>query len=155
MGINSRVGETIPAQANGRSLPGLLSMLTSMAGRIIDQIEKMEELDNTLIFYIWGDNGILIRRLIWNISEQLAQNGIPTQTSDHLQALNELGGLDALGGQKTITCFMPGGPGRKHPLPGNQNCRAFILEESVSQWQIAWPKKNKNPIRPSPANSIM
>lgn len=27
------------------------------AGRVIDEIEALGELDNTLIFYIWGDNG--------------------------------------------------------------------------------------------------
>ena len=27
------------------------------AGRVIDEIEKQGKLDNTLIFYIWGDNG--------------------------------------------------------------------------------------------------
>ena len=27
------------------------------AGRVVDEIEKEGKLDNTLIFYIWGDNG--------------------------------------------------------------------------------------------------
>jgi arylsulfatase A-like enzyme len=68
------------------------------AGRVIDEIERQGKLDNTLIFYIWGDNGSSAEGLNGTISEQLAQNGIPTKISQHLEALEELGGLDALGG---------------------------------------------------------
>ncbi|MBI5364757.1 MAG: arylsulfatase [Planctomycetes bacterium] len=71
------------------------------AGRVIDEIEREGRLDNTLIFYIWGDNGSSAEGLYGTISEQLAQNGIPTKISQHLEALKELGGLDALGGPKT------------------------------------------------------
>ena len=49
------------------------------AGRVIDEIEKQGKLDNTLIFYIWGDNGSSSEGLYGTISEQLAQNGIPDQ----------------------------------------------------------------------------
>jgi arylsulfatase len=75
------------------------------AGRVIDEIEKQGKLDNTLIFYIWGDNGSSSEGLYGTISEQLAQNGIPTKISQHLEALKELGGLDALGGPKTDNMY--------------------------------------------------
>ena len=75
------------------------------AGRVIDEIEKQGKLDNTLIFYIWGDNGSSAEGLYGTISEQLAQNGIPTKISQHLKALDELGGLDALGGPKTDNMY--------------------------------------------------
>ena len=78
------------------------------AGRVIDQIEAMDQLENTLIFYIWGDNGSSSEGLYGSISEQLAQNGIPTQISDHLSALEELGGLEALGGPKTDNMYHAG-----------------------------------------------
>ncbi len=54
------------------------------AGRIFDQIEQMGELDNTLIFYLWGDNGSSSEGLYEAISEQLAQNGIATTIQQHL-----------------------------------------------------------------------
>ena len=66
------------------------------AGRVIDEIEKQGKLDNTLIFYIWGDNGSSSEGLYGTISEQLAQNGIPTKISQH---------LDALGGPKTDNMY--------------------------------------------------
>ena len=75
------------------------------AGRVIDEIERQGKLDNTLIFYIWGDNGSSAEGLNGTISEQLAQNGIPTKISQHLEALNELGGLDALGAPKTDNMY--------------------------------------------------
>jgi arylsulfatase len=75
------------------------------AGRVIDEIERQGKLDNTLIFYIWGDNGSSAEGLNGTISEQLAQNGIPTKISQHLTALEELGGLDALGGPKTDNMY--------------------------------------------------
>lgn len=78
------------------------------AGRIIDEIEKEGKLNNTLIFYIWGDNGASSEGLNGTISEQLAQNGIPTTISQHITALNELGGLDALGGPKTDNMYNAG-----------------------------------------------
>ena len=78
------------------------------AGRVIAEIEKEGKLANTLIFYIWGDNGFSSEGLNGTISEQLAQNGIPTTISQHIEALNELGGLDALGGPKTDNMFHAG-----------------------------------------------
>jgi arylsulfatase A-like enzyme len=78
------------------------------AGRVVDEIERQGKLDNTLIFYIWGDNGSSSEGLYGTISEQLAQNGIPTKISQHLEALKELGGLDALGGPKTDNMYHAG-----------------------------------------------
>lgn len=77
-------------------------------GRVIDEIEAQGRLDNTLILYIWGDNGSSSEGLYGTISEQLAQNGIPTRISQHLAALEELGGLDALGGPKTDNMYHAG-----------------------------------------------
>ena len=68
----------------------------------------LNKLDNTLIFYIWGDNGSSVEGLYGTTSEQLAQNGNPTKISQHLTALEELGGLDALGGPKTDNMYHAG-----------------------------------------------
>ncbi len=53
--------------------------------------------ENTLIVYIWGDNGSSAEGQDGTISELLAQNGIPTTIKQHIAALNALGGLDVLG----------------------------------------------------------
>ena len=88
---------------------------------VIAEIERQGKLDNTLIFYIWGDNGSSSEGLNGTISEQLAQNGIPTKISQHLDALKELGGLDALGGPKTDNMYPRRmGLGGQYAIPGHQ-----------------------------------
>jgi arylsulfatase A-like enzyme len=52
------------------------------AGKGIAEIERQGKLDNTLIFYIWGGKGSSSEGLYGSISEQLAQNGIPTRISN-------------------------------------------------------------------------
>jgi len=71
------------------------------AGRILAEIDKEGKLDNTLVFYILGDNGNSAEGQNGTISELLAQNGIPTTIDQHIKVLNELGGLDVLGSPKT------------------------------------------------------
>ncbi|QKT08010.1 arylsulfatase [Gordonia sp. X0973] len=66
-------------------------------GRITDELDALGYADNTLFVYIWGDNGSSGEGQNGTISELLAQNGIPTTVRQHIDALDELGGLDALG----------------------------------------------------------
>ncbi|QVL33744.1 arylsulfatase [Telmatocola sphagniphila] len=78
------------------------------AGKVIDEIERQGKLDNTLIFYIWGDNGSSAEGQNGTLSEQLAQNGIPSKISQHIQALEELGGLKVLGTAKADNMYHAG-----------------------------------------------
>jgi arylsulfatase len=71
------------------------------AGRVFDEIDRLGYGQNTLIFYIWGDNGSSGEGQNGTISELLAQNGIPTTVPMHIAALEELGGLDVLGSPLT------------------------------------------------------
>ncbi|HEY3486182.1 MAG TPA: arylsulfatase [Ilumatobacteraceae bacterium] len=77
-------------------------------GRLVDEIERLGHGDDTLIFYIWGDNGSSGEGQNGTISELLAQNGIPTTVDMHIRALEELGGLDALGSPKTDNQYHAG-----------------------------------------------
>lgn len=67
------------------------------AGRLVDALDELGYADNTLVVYIWGDNGSSGEGQNGTISELLAQNMIPTTIDQHIAALEELGGLDALG----------------------------------------------------------
>ena len=80
----------------------------AQAGKLIDEIERQGQLDNTLIFYIWGDNGSSAEGQNGTISELLAQNGIPSKIEQHIDELENLGGLDALGGPKTDNMYHAG-----------------------------------------------
>ncbi|WP_374976830.1 arylsulfatase [Microbacterium trichothecenolyticum] len=67
------------------------------AGRVVDELERLGYADDTIVIYIWGDNGSSGEGQNGTISELLAQNMIPTTIDQHIAALEELGGLDALG----------------------------------------------------------
>ena len=81
-------------------LPGYAEHVDVQVGRLIDEVESLGYGDNTLVFYIWGDNGSSGEGQNGTISELLAQNGIPTTIDMHIAALDEMGGLDVLGSPK-------------------------------------------------------
>ena len=60
------------------------------AGRLLDEIERQGKLDNTLVFYIVGDNGNSAEGQNGTISELLAPNGIPSTIQQHIQAKEKL-----------------------------------------------------------------
>ena len=67
-------------------------------GRVLDAIEANGQKDNTIVFFIWGDNGSSAEGQNGSISELLAQNGVSNTIEQQMKALNKVGGLDALGG---------------------------------------------------------
>lgn len=67
-------------------------------GRVLDAIEANGQKDNTIVFFIWGDNGSSAEGQNGSISELLAQNGVSNTIEQQLEALDKVGGLDALGG---------------------------------------------------------
>lgn len=87
---------------------GFASHADHQAGRVIDEIERQGKLDNTIVFYIWGDNGSSAEGQNGTLSELLAQNGIPTQIEQHIKAMNDLGGLDVLGTPKADNMYHAG-----------------------------------------------
>ena len=67
-------------------------------GRVIDAIEELGELDNTLILWIWGDNGASMEGTITgSFNELTMQNGIPLTDEMQLQLSERYGGLDEWG----------------------------------------------------------
>ena len=76
---------------------GFAEHVDAQVGRLVDEIDRLGYGDNTLIVYIWGDNGSSGEGQGGTISELLAQNGIPSTIEQHIEALDALGGLDVLG----------------------------------------------------------
>ncbi|WP_035644059.1 arylsulfatase [Flavobacterium sp. ASV13] len=114
------------------------------AGRIIDELEKMGIADNTLIFYIWGDNGSSSEGQNGTISELLAQNQIPSKIEDHLRVLNEeLGGLNALGSPKTDNMYHAGWAwAGSTPFKGTKLLASYF-GGTRQPMVVSWPKKIK------------
>ena len=78
------------------------------AGRIVAELDRQGKLDNTLVFYIFGDNGASAEGQNGTISELLAQNNIPSTVEQQMQVLDGLGGLDALGSPRTDNMYNAG-----------------------------------------------
>jgi arylsulfatase A-like enzyme/uncharacterized membrane protein len=71
-------------------------------GRLLDSIDEMGDLDNTLIFYIWGDNGASMEGTITGSFNELTfLNGIPLTPEQQLALIEQYGGIAALGGIDT------------------------------------------------------
>ena len=67
-------------------------------GRVIDAIDELGELDNTVILWIWGDNGASMEGTITgSFNEMTMQNGIPLTDEMQLQLAERYGGLDEWG----------------------------------------------------------
>jgi arylsulfatase A-like enzyme len=69
-----------------------------LASSWISSIETGQR-ENTIILYLWGDNGSSAEGQNGSISELLAQNQIPNTIEQQIAALDELGGLKALAGR--------------------------------------------------------
>ena len=67
-------------------------------GRVVDAIEDLGELDDTLIVWIWGDNGASMEGTVTgSFNELTTQNGIPLTQEMQLQLSEQYGGLDQWG----------------------------------------------------------
>ncbi|MFZ4702994.1 MAG: arylsulfatase, partial [Candidatus Methylumidiphilus sp.] len=87
---------------------GFVEHVDEQAGKVIDELERQGIRDNTLVFYIFGDNGSSAEGQNGSISELLAQNQIPNTVQQQIETLNQLGGLDALGGPKVDNMYHAG-----------------------------------------------
>ncbi len=71
-------------------------------GRLLDAIEEMGDLDNTLVLYIWGDNGASLEgTLTGSFNEMTFLNGIVLDAAQQLALIEQYGGIDALGNDHT------------------------------------------------------
>jgi arylsulfatase len=68
-------------------------------GRVIHAIDELGELENTLIVWIWGDNGASMEGTVTgSFNEMTMQNGIPLTDEMQLQLAERYGGIQAWGG---------------------------------------------------------
>jgi arylsulfatase A-like enzyme len=67
-------------------------------GRLLDSIEEMGELDNTIVVWIWGDNGASLEGTpTGTFNEGTMLNGLPLSDSEQLQLTLKWGGVEAWG----------------------------------------------------------
>ena len=75
-------------------------------GRLLDEVEEMGELDNTLVIYIWGDNGASMEgTLTGSFNETTFFNGVVLDADEQLALIEKFGGVAELGGFHTAPHF--------------------------------------------------
>jgi arylsulfatase len=75
-------------------------------GRLLDAIETMGDLENTLVVYVWGDNGASMEGTITgSFNETTFLNGVVLDADQQLVLIDDYGGIDALGGEHTAPHF--------------------------------------------------
>ena len=91
-------------------------------GRVIDAIEELGELDNTLILWIWGDNGASMEGTVTgSFNELTMQNGIPLTDEMQLQLVRALRRPGSVGRRDHGPALRRGlGVGGEHAVPVGQ-----------------------------------
>ncbi len=75
-------------------------------GRLIDAVDEMGELDDTLVIYIWGDNGASMEgTLTGSFNETTFFNGLVLDAEHQLTLIEKFGGLEGLGGLHSAPHF--------------------------------------------------
>lgn len=87
---------------------GFVEQTDTEIGRLLDGMEQRGLRENTLVIYIFGDNGSSAEGQQGSISELLAQNNIPNTVEQQITALDRLGGLEALGTSRTDNMYHAG-----------------------------------------------
>jgi arylsulfatase len=127
-------------------LAGFAEHTDHQVGRILSEIERLGYEDNTLVVYIWGDNGSSGEGQDGTISELLAQNAIATEIDEHIKVLDGLGGLDALGSPLVDNMYHAGWAwAGSTPYQGLKLMGAY-LGGTRNPMAIKWP----NGIKPDP-----
>jgi len=71
-------------------------------GRLLDEIEATGDLDNTIVCYVWGDNGASLEgTTTGSFNELTFLNGLVLDPAQQTALIEKYGGIEALGGPHT------------------------------------------------------
>ncbi len=113
-------------------------------GRLLDALVEMGDLDNTLIFYIWGDNGASMEgTLTGSFNETTFFNGVVLGADEQLEIVERFGGIEALGGFHTAPHFAAAwAHANNTPFPWGKQM-ASHLGGTRNPMVVAWPDRIK------------
>lgn len=122
---------------------GFVEHTDQHVGRLVDGLEARGLRENTLVIYIFGDNGSSAEGQHGSISELLAQNNIPNTVKQQIAALDRLGGLNALGSPKTDNMYHAGWAwAGGTPFKGTKLLGSYF-GGTRNPLVISWPKRIK------------
>ena len=124
---------------------GFLEHTDVQYGKIVDELEQQGILDNTLILYIFSDNGPSAEGINGTISELLAQNAMPSTIEQQIEVLNrDYGGMDALGGPTLEPMYHHGWAyAGSAPFQGVKLLAAY-MGGTRTPLVVSWPNKIKH-----------
>lgn len=125
---------------------GFVEHTDVQVGRVVEGLDARGLRDNTIIFYIFGDNGSSSKGQQGSISELLAQNQIPNTVEQQIEALKDLGGLDALGTAKTDNMYHAGWAWAGSTPFRSTKLIAAHFGETRNPMVVSWPDR----IKPDP-----
>ena len=111
-------------------------------GRLIDAIEETGDLDNTLIIYIWGDNGASLEgTTTGSFNELTFLNGLLLDPRQQTELIGKYGGIEALGGDHTAPhCSAAWAHACNTPFQWGKQV-ASHLGGTRNPMVIAWPSR--------------
>ena len=127
---------------------GFCEHTDAQVGKLVDYLDESGQRENTIILYIWGDNGCSAEGQNGSISELLAQNQIPNTIAQQIKALDDLGGLKALGGPLTDNMNHAGWAWAGNTPFRHTKLLASHFGGTRNPLVISWPKKVKSDSKP-------
>ena len=122
---------------------GFCEHVDTQIGRVVDEIDSLGYGENTLIFYIWGDNGASAEGQNGTISELLAQNGIPSTIKQHIRPSIRWAVSTCSVRPRPTTCITPAGPGPAAHLTRGPSSIASHFGGTRNPMAVRWPAKIK------------
>ncbi|MGB5190689.1 arylsulfatase [Robiginitalea sp.] len=122
---------------------GFVEHTDAQVGKLIDGMDPMGYKENTIVIYIFGDNGSSAEGQNGSISELLAQNQIPNTIDQQIAALDKIGGLDALGTNKVENMYHAGWAWAGSTPFRSTKLVAAHFGGTRNPMVISWPKSIK------------
>jgi len=113
-------------------------------GRLLDAVDEMGDLDNTLIFYIWGDNGASMEgTTTGSFNEMTFLNGLLLDADKQMELIDEYGGIEELGSDHTAPHFAAAwAHAQNTPFKWGKQI-ASHLGGTRDPMVVAWPERFK------------
>jgi arylsulfatase len=122
---------------------GFVEHTDHQVGVLLKGLEERGLQENTLVMYIFGDNGSSAEGQNGSISELLAQNQISNTIQQQIEALNKLGGLDVLGTAKVDNMYHAGWAWAGSTPFKHTKLIASHFGGTRNPMVISWPKRIK------------
>ena len=123
---------------------GFVEHTDHQVGELLEGLEQRGLKDNTLVIYIFGDNGSSAEGQNGSISELLAQNQIPNTVDQQIAALERIGGLGVLGTSKTDNMYHAGWAWAGSTPFRSTKLIAAHFGGTRNPMVVSWPKKIKH-----------